>query len=132
MEAKTILIVDDSADNRAVYSLFLEHFGYTVLQAGDGWEGVCRARESHPDAILMDVSMPGLNGLDATRMLKSAPDTAGIPVIVVTAHTDPETKQRAHATGCDAFLRKPVAPSQLAREVERFLDPAAEQESGTP
>ena len=121
MEGKTVLIVDDAVDNRVVFGLFLEHFGVRVLQAQDGWEGVQQARRERPDLILMDISMPVMNGLDATRLLRADESTASIPVIAVSAHADPDTKAEARECGCDLFLSKPVPPSQLALEVKRLL-----------
>lgn len=121
MEGKTILIVDDAIDNRAVFGLFLEHFGVRVLQAQDGWEGVQQARKEQPDLILMDISMPVMDGINATRVLRADESTVSIPVIAVSAHADPDTKAEALECGCDLFLTKPVLPSQLVLEVKRLL-----------
>ena len=125
-KGKTILIVDDAEDNRVVFGEFLEHIGYRVVEAGDGWEGIEQAHQEHPDLILMDISMPRLDGIEATRLLRADPDTASIPVIMVTAHTDAGTRKQACECGCSAFLGKPVRPSQLAGEVERLLRPGPE------
>ncbi len=127
MSTKTILIVDDHADNRTVYGWFLEAFGFTVLEATNGHEAVVRAREVHPDLILMDISMPVMDGLQATQMLKVDQDTANIPVIVVTAHEGAEIQGKAYRSGCDAFLCKPVEPRRILQEVNRFLDGGAKQ-----
>ena len=128
-EVKTVLIVDDAVDNRVVYGLCLEHFGYRVILAHDGYEGVQQARAEHPDLILMDISMPVLDGIEATRLIRADEHTASIPIIAVTAPTDPATRVRAEESGCNAFLGKPVGPSQLARQVERFLGPGSEMQS---
>ncbi len=127
MSAKTILIVDDHADNRTVYGWFLEAFGFSVLEATNGYEGVVRAREVHPDLILMDVSMPVMDGLQATQMLKVDQETADIPIIVVTAHEGAEMQGKAYRSGCDAYLCKPVEPRRILQEVNRFLDGDAKQ-----
>ena len=85
MAAATILLVEDNPDNRAIYGTILRHFGYTVAEAETGEDGVRMAREIHPALILMDVAMPGMDGWEATRILKGDPDTAAIPVIALTA-----------------------------------------------
>jgi two-component system cell cycle response regulator DivK len=118
---KVILLVEDHEDNRIVYSTILEHFGYRVLLAGDGEEGVRIARESRPDLVLMDVSIPVMDGWDATRQLKGDPATAAIPVIALTAHAMPSDRERAAEAGCDGYLAKPVEPRRVLEEVQRFL-----------
>jgi CheY-like chemotaxis protein len=118
----TILLVEDHEDNRIVYRTVLEHFGYTVLEAHDGEEGVRRAREDRPDLVLMDISIPKLDGWEATRALKSDPATARIPVIALTAHALPEDRARATEAGCDGYLAKPVEPRRVVEEVRRVLD----------
>jgi two-component system, cell cycle response regulator DivK len=120
---QTILLVEDHEDNRIVYSTILEHFGYRVLLAGDGAEGVRIARESSPDLVLMDVSIPVMDGWQATAMLKADPATARIPVIALTAHALPADRERAEEVGCDGYLAKPVEPRRVVEEVRRFLGP---------
>jgi len=119
--SQTILLVEDHEDNRIVYSTILEHFGYRVLLAGDGAEGVRMARESSPDLVLMDVSIPVMDGWQATAALKADPATARIPVIALTAHALPADRQRAEEVGCDGYLAKPVEPRRVLEEVRRFL-----------
>ena len=123
----TILLVEDHEDNRIVYRTVLEHFGYTVLEAHDGAEGVRRAREERPDLILMDISIPVMDGWEATRVLKADPETARIPVIALTAHALAEDRARATEAGCDGYLAKPVEPRRVVEEVRRVLkeDPAS-------
>jgi two-component system, cell cycle response regulator DivK len=118
---KTILIVDDSIDNRDVYGMFLEHFGYTVLSACNGWEGVQQARTNHPDLILMDISMPVLDGFEATELLKLDAETQDIPVIAITAHDDFQSRSRALEIGFESYLTKPAQPRRILQEVERCL-----------
>ena len=91
----TVLLVEDNEDNQFVYRTILEHFNYRVIVAGDGEEGVRQAREAIPDVILMDVSIPVIDGLEATRIIKADPATAGIPVIALTAHALSEDRRRA-------------------------------------
>lgn len=119
--SQTILLVEDHEDNRIVYSTILEHFGYRVLLAGDGAEGVRMARESAPDLVLMDVSIPVMDGWQATATLKADPATARIPVIALTAHALPADRERAREVGCDGYLAKPVEPRRVLEEVRRFL-----------
>ncbi|HEX8906690.1 MAG TPA: response regulator, partial [Longimicrobiaceae bacterium] len=111
----------DHEDNRIVYRTMLEHFGYTVILAGDGGEGVRMARESLPDLILMDVSIPVMDGWEATRTLKADPATARIPIVALTAHALLTDRERAREVGCDGYLAKPVEPRRVLEEVRRFL-----------
>lgn len=117
----TVLLVEDDADNQEIYRLILIHSGYAVLQALDGESGVRMARHHAPDLILMDLTMPLIDGLEATRMLKADPATASIPIIALTAHSQPEDREAAVAAGCASFLAKPVAPTRVAIEVRRVL-----------
>jgi two-component system, cell cycle response regulator DivK len=119
--SRTILLVEDHEDNRIVYRTMLEHFGYRVILAGDGGEGVRLAREERPDLILMDVSIPVMDGWEATRTLKADAGTARIPVIALTAHALAADRERAHEVGCDGYLAKPVEPRRVLEEVRRFL-----------
>lgn len=117
----TILLVEDNADNQEIYRIILTHGGYSVLQAWDGESGVAMARSHAPDLILMDLTMPVIDGLEATRMLKADPATAAIPIIALTAHATPEDETAAHEAGCVSFLSKPVEPRKVAAEVRRVL-----------
>ena len=119
--SRTILLVEDHEDNRIVYRTMLEHFGYRVLLAGDGGEGVRLARESLPDLLLMDVSIPVMDGWEATATLKADPATARIPIIALTAHALAADRERATEVGCDGYLAKPVEPRRVLEEVRRFL-----------
>ena len=121
---KTVLLVEDNEDNLVVYRTILEHVGYKVIEARDGEEGVVRARQQHPDLILMDISIPKIDGWDATQRLKSDPDTRDIPIIALTAHALEEDRQKAVQAGCDGYLAKPVEPRRVVQEVERFVGPA--------
>jgi len=123
--SRTILLVEDHEDNRIVYRTILEHYGYTVLLAGDGAEGVRLAREARPDLVLMDVSIPVMDGWEATSVLKADPATAAIPVIALTAHALAADRARAEEVGCDGYLAKPVEPRVVLEEVRRFLGPDA-------
>jgi two-component system cell cycle response regulator DivK len=117
----TVLLVEDNADNQEIYRLILTHHGFAVLQAWDGACGVKMARNHAPDLILMDLTMPLVDGLEATRMLKADPATAAIPIIALTAHAEIEDRAAAEAAGCVSFLAKPVTPGHVAVEVRRVL-----------
>jgi two-component system, cell cycle response regulator DivK len=118
---KTVLLVEDNADNQEIYRLILTHHGFAVLQAWDGECGVQMARHHCPDLILMDLTMPLVDGLEATRMLKADPATAAIPIIALTAHAEREDRAAAETAGCVSFLAKPAAPNTVAGEVRRVL-----------
>jgi two-component system cell cycle response regulator DivK len=121
--SRTILLVEDHEDNRIVYRTILEHVGYTVLLAGDGVEGVRLAREQKPDLVLMDVSIPLMDGWTATSVLKADLETASIPIVALTAHALAGDRERALEVGCDGYLAKPVEPRRVLEEVRRFLGP---------
>ena len=122
-DRKTVLLVEDNEDNLVVYRTILEHVGYRVIEARDGEEGVARARQDLPDLILMDISIPKIDGWEATQRLKGDPGTDGIPIIALTAHALEEDRQKALQAGCDGYLAKPVEPRRVVQEVERFVGP---------
>lgn len=121
---KTVLLVEDNEDNLVVYRTILEHVGYTVIEARDGEEGVERARSERPDIILMDISIPKIDGWEATGQLKADEATAGIPIIALTAHALEEDRAKAMRAGCDGYLAKPVEPRRVVQEVEKYIGPA--------
>jgi CheY-like chemotaxis protein len=121
---KTVLLVEDNEDNLVVYRTILEHVGFRVIEARDGEEGVSRAREHLPDLILMDISIPKMDGWEATQRLKADGNTKQIPIIALTAHALEEDRQKALQAGCDGYLAKPVEPRRVVQEVERFVGPA--------
>ena len=102
----------------------LRELGFEVIEARDGEEGVNRARSDHPDIILMDISIPKMDGWEATERLKGDDETAGIPIIALTAHALEEDRAKAMRAGCDGYLAKPVEPRRVVQEVEKFIGPA--------
>jgi CheY-like chemotaxis protein len=120
-----VLVVDDDESNRYMLSRRLEFRGYLVVTATDGREAVERARTEAPCLILMDVTLPVLDGLAATRELKSVPELKGIPIIALTAHAGPEDRDRAREAGCDDYDTKPIEFDRLERKMENLLKPAA-------
>ena len=127
---KTVLLVEDNEDNLVVYRTILEHVGFRVIEARDGEEGVRQARKFKPNLILMDISIPKIDGWEATQQLKSDQDTKAIPIIALTAHALEEDRQKAIQAGCDGYLAKPVEPRRVVQEVERFVGPAKAAVSG--
>lgn len=122
---KTVLIVEDQLDTLAIHSAYLERHGYRVLCAEDGEAGLDYARRHRPDLILMDLSVPRVNGLVATETLKGDPETGHIPIVIMTAHTYGSVGRRAVAAGCDGFLAKPLDPRRVLEEVEQRIGPSA-------
>ena len=117
----TILIVEDNEMNRDMLSRRLQRKGYAVLLAVDGAEGVALAQAQGPDLILMDMSLPVLDGWDATRQLKAAPQTAAIPIIALTAHAMSGDREKAMAAGCDDYDTKPIELPRLLGKIESLL-----------
>ncbi|MEP6495980.1 MAG: response regulator [bacterium] len=118
---RTVLLVEDNEDNLVIYSTILRHAGYTVIEATDGQQGIDAAREHHPGLILMDVSIPIVDGWEATRRLKADPDTSGIPIIALTAHALPSDQQMSVEVGCNGYISKPAEPRVVLSAVESYL-----------
>jgi CheY-like chemotaxis protein len=116
-----ILLVEDNEMNRDMLSRRLIRRGYQVILAQDGQEGLDAARNQSPDLILMDMSLPVIDGWEATRRLKSTPATAGIPVVALTAHALSDDREKATRAGCDAYETKPVELPRLLETIERLL-----------
>jgi len=116
-----ILLVEDNEMNRDMLSRRLEKRGYTVAMAVDGGAGVAMAKSELPGLILMDMSLPVLDGWDATRQIKADPATAGIPIIALTAHAMESDRQKALAAGCDDFDTKPVELNRLLLKIEELF-----------
>jgi CheY-like chemotaxis protein len=117
----TILVVEDNDLNRELLARRLKRKGFDVVHAADGIEGVRLARESHPDLILMDMSLPGMDGWQATRVLKSDAATVHLPVIALTAHAMAGDFEKAIEAGCDGYDTKPVDMPRLLGKIERLL-----------
>src|SRR4051794_8317561 len=122
-EMPKILLVEDNELNRDMLSRRLVRKGYEVLLAVDGVEGVAVAAAERPDLVLMDMSLPVLNGWEATRRLKAAPETRDIPVIALTAHAMASDREQAVDAGCDDYDTKPVELSRLLEKIEHLLAP---------
>lgn len=116
-----ILIVEDNEMNRDMLSRRLIRRGYEVVMAADGQEGVTAAQRDLPDIVLMDMSLPVLDGYDATRHIKSLEATRGIPVIALTAHAMASDRERALEAGCDEYESKPLDLTRLIEKIEVLL-----------
>ena len=120
-----ILLVEDNEMNRDMLSRRLQRRGYEVVMAVDGGEGVSMASSEKPDLILMDMSLPVMNGWEATRKLKGDDSTKGIPVIALTAHAMATDRDKAIEAGCDDYDTKPIELPRLLGKIEALLGPAA-------
>ncbi len=116
-----ILLVEDNEMNRDMLSRRLQKQGYEVVLAVDGEEGVAKAQSDLPALILMDMSLPGVDGWEATRRLKAAPQTQRIPIIALTAHAMTDDRDKALAAGCDDFDTKPVELPRLLSKIQALL-----------
>jgi two-component system cell cycle response regulator DivK len=120
-----VLLVEDDESNREMLTRRLQHRGYHVVTAVDGMDALERALAEEPSLILMDMSLPVLDGLAATRQLKSTPLLRNIPVIALTAHSGLEDRDRARQAGCDDYDTKPIEFDRLERKMEELLRLAA-------
>lgn len=119
--APLVLVVDDVDHGREIFAEYLEFRGFRVATAADGLEALEKAFELKPDVILMDLSLPGIDGWEATRRLKQDDRTRAIPVIALTAHALASAHDRAREVGCNSVVTKPCLPKELEQEVRRQL-----------
>ena len=127
--APLVLVVDDVDHGREIFAEYLEYRGFRVATAADGLEALDKAFELRPDVILMDLSLPGIDGWEATRRLKQDERTRHIPIIALTAHALASAHDRAREVGCDAVVTKPCLPKDLELEVRRQLEGRPKEES---
>ena len=116
-----LLLVEDNDMNRDMIARYLEYYDYTVVTAGDGGAAVELARSVAPDLILMDISLPVLDGWEATRRVKADPATKAIPVIALTAHAMAEDKEKSLSAGCDDYEAKPIDFARLLGKIRTLL-----------
>lgn len=121
MSRGRILVVEDNSDNLVLIQDVLTSLQYEMLSARDGQEGVEAARAYHPDLILMDLSLPRMDGWTATRILKSDPALASIPIIALTAHAMAGDRERALTAGCDDYLSKPLRLRELGAKLREYI-----------
>lgn len=127
-----VLLVDDYSDAREMYSEYLEFSGFDVVEASNGMEALERANDHAPDIILMDLSLPVMDGWETTRRLKADTKTAGIPVVALTGHALAAVFEGAREAGCDAFVTKPCLPEDLVKEIRKMLAQPAGSLTPTP
>jgi len=118
--SKKVLVVEDDPKNLKLFRDLLQRFGFEVTEATDGEMGVEAARSGQPDLILMDIMMPKMDGLEATRIIKADPETKHIPVVALTSFAMSGDRERALAAGCDDYIAKPVDVRQLIGTVQGF------------
>ncbi|HEX8634165.1 MAG TPA: response regulator [Pyrinomonadaceae bacterium] len=116
-----VLVVEDHEDTRFMLRIILEHEGYAMLEVGNGLEAVKMAGRERPDLVLMDGTLPGLDGLSATRRMREQESLRGMPIVVLSGHATPEFKAAARAAGCDASLTKPLDIAELRSILARLL-----------
>jgi two-component system, cell cycle response regulator DivK len=117
----TILYIEDNPLNRRLVRKLLTTKGYQVLEAIDGLTGLEMIRTEKPDLVLLDVNLPGIDGLDIVKQLRTMPEIAHTPVIALTANSMHGDRERCLAAGCDAYLAKPIARQELYNMLHRFL-----------
>jgi two-component system cell cycle response regulator DivK len=116
-----VLVIEDNVSNMKLATFLLESAGHTVLAATDAEAGIATALAERPDLVLMDVQLPGMDGLQATALLKAEAETRSIPVIALTALAMKGDAERIHLAGCDGYIAKPMAYREFLETVERFL-----------
>jgi CheY-like chemotaxis protein len=116
-----ILMIEDNEQNRDALSRRLQRHGYDVITAIDGRQGITMAQSELPDLILMDLNLPDVDGWEATRLLKEAPETRAIPIMAMTAHAIAGDQERALQAGCDDYHAKPVEFQRLLTQIEALL-----------
>ena len=119
--SKLILVVEDQEDNRRILRDLLTNSGYDVIEAINGLAGVSSAEAHRPDLILMDIQLPGIDGYEATRQIKTNPDLKKIPIIVVTSYALSGDDLKAFEAGCDAYVAKPFSPRVLLAKIREYL-----------
>jgi two-component system cell cycle response regulator DivK len=119
--AKTILIVEDEPRNLKLLRDLLQRFGYEILEASDGEQGVKLAGEKIPDMILMDIMMPKMDGLEATRIIKADEKTKHIPIIALTSYAMKGDREKTIEAGCDGYIAKPIDIKEVLKAIEHFL-----------
>jgi two-component system, cell cycle response regulator DivK len=125
---KCVLIIEDNDLNMKLFSAMISADGYEVLQAADGIRGLEMARQRHPDLIIMDIQLPGMSGLDVTQSLKGDEGTREIPIIATTAYALRGDEETIRASGCDAYMAKPIAISEFLELVELFMTRARREQ----
>lgn len=126
---KTLLVIEDNPDSLSLFCEILEDAGFSVVPKGNAEEGLAILPGMQIDLILLDLSLPGMNGLETTRLLKADPALGAIPVLLLTAHDYASDEQAAYQAGCDGYLTKPIDESLLLKTIDQLLQlPKSPQE----
>lgn len=120
---RPVLLIEDSADNRGLIREIAEWMDFPLIEADNGMSGLEMAREHHPRLILLDLSLPLLNGWEVAARLKADPRTAAIPIIALTAHAMEGDEEKARAAGCNDYVTKPISVLPFQELLSRYLDP---------
>lgn len=121
MSNKNVMVVEDNEKNRKLIRVVLKAKGYNVIEATTGEEALSLLKEQRPDIILMDIQLPGIDGLTLIRQIKADVDKKDIPIIAVTAHAMKGDEQKILETGCDAYMSKPIDTRELPLTIEKYL-----------
>ena len=124
---RKFLLIEDNEQNRYLVNFLLEQRGYEIVSADSGPLGIDLAGQVHPDLILLDIQLPGMDGYTVARAIKSNPALRAIPIVAVTSYAMVGDREQAMAAGCDGYIEKPINPRTFVGEVEKFLRP---QEKG--
>ncbi len=116
-----VLVIEDNEKNRYLISFILKGEGYEVIEAITGEEGVGMAESLHPDLILMDIQLPGIDGYEATRRIRASPSGATLPIIALTSYAMSGDRERALAAGCSGYVEKPINPDTIMDEIRKYL-----------
>lgn len=131
MKTPTILIVEDDEENMYVLTVMLRPYGYQLIQARDGYQGLEATRQAKPDLILLDLLLPGLDGYTVAQQLRNDPAFANVPIIAVSSLPLLSNEKRALAAGCNDYLEKPIDRDILIAKVQEYLTPTSDQEEET-
>lgn len=124
MPTDTILIVDDNPANQKLARVILQAEGYEIRTAADGEQAIAAIRAERPSLVLMDIQLPGMDGLEVTRRLRADEATRTIPIVAVTAYAMKGDRERAFEAGCDGYISKPIDPLALPSQIAEFLSAA--------
>ncbi|HAR46652.1 MAG: two-component system response regulator [Nitrospirae bacterium GWC2_57_13] len=118
---KKVLIVEDNKDNLRLITYALQHAGYEVVPAETGEDGVLAAGQETPDFIIMDINLPGMDGIETTRRIREMQSTAEVPIIAITSYAMAGDRERILDAGCDGYLEKPIDPIRIVAQIEQML-----------
>ncbi|MDD1743790.1 MAG: response regulator [Methanomassiliicoccales archaeon] len=118
---KRILVVEDNQANMYLVEFILTHTGYEVLKAENGEDGVALALKERPDLILMDIQLPGIDGLEATRRIRASEVDGNVPIVALTSYAMTGDRERAEAAGCDGYIEKPIDPETFVGRIVTYL-----------